>query len=151
MEIFHTYFFTFSTMKSAMIVVLLAGLTLVSGVSAMTMTDDAMMKKDSAMTSETMDKSMKKDTMAKDDKMMMKDDAMMAKKSIASVAASMGYSWGKDRATLASKAGIVGYRGTAKQNGVIRAYLMGMMKDKMAMKDGAMMKDDKMMKDTMAK
>jgi hypothetical protein len=149
MEIFHTYFFTFSTMKSAMIVVLLAGLTLVSGVSAMTMTDDAMMKKDGAMTSESMDKSM-----MKDDKMMAGDAMMMKKQnamSTALLAKSMGYTWSKDRATLATKAGITGYRGTSKQNLMIRTYLMGMMKDKMAMKDSTMMKDDKMMKDTMAK
>ncbi len=128
-----------------MISVLLVGLTLVSGVSAMTMTDGAMMKDDKMM-SGTMDK-----TMMKGDTMMMSDDKMMMKKSPASLANSMGYSWGKDRTTLATKAGIVGYRGTAKQNLAIRTYLMGMMKDKMAMTDGTMMKDDKMMKDTMAK
>jgi hypothetical protein len=46
----------------------------------------------------------------------------------------MWYTWAKDRQMLAEKAGITGYRGTMKQNLVIRAYLMGMMKDKM-MKD----------------
>jgi hypothetical protein len=103
------------------------------------------MMKDEKMASESMDKTMMKDTMMKDDKMMMSSDKMMMKKSTASLANSMGYSWGKDRATLASKAGITGYRGTSKQNLMIRTYLMSMSKDQM------MMKDDKMMKDTMAK
>ncbi len=136
-------FFLF--MKTAMISVLLVGLTLVSGASAMTMTDGAMTKDDKMM-SGTMDKTMMKDTMMKGDTMMMSDDKMMMKKSPAALANSMGYSWGKDRTILAQKAGIVGYRGTVKQNLAIRTYLMGMSKDKM------MMKDDKMMKgDTMAK
>jgi hypothetical protein len=134
------------TMKSAMIAVLLAGLTLVSGVSAMAMTDDTMMMKDDKMMSGAMDKSMMKDTMMKDNKMMMSDDAkMMAKKyirmSTAALAKTMGYTWSTDRTILAEKAGITAYKGTIKQNLMIRTYLMGMMKDKMAMKDGAMMKD----------
>jgi hypothetical protein len=113
-------------MKNTMILVLVSGLTLVSGVSAMEMMDSgAMMHKDNKM---MMPGSM--------DKTMMKDDAkMMAKKSTAAVAASMGYTWSKDRSKLAEMAGVVGYRGTAKQNLIIRTYLIGMMKDKMTMSD----------------
>ena len=146
MEYFHTYFFIFLFMKSAMITVLVAGLTLVSGVSAMTMTDGAMMKDDKMM-SGTMDKTMMKDTMMKDDTM------MMAKKyvrmSTVLIAKSMGYTWSKDRSMLAEKVGITGYKGTLAQNLKIRAFLTS---GEMMIKDGAMMKDDKMMKgDTMAK
>jgi hypothetical protein len=149
----HLFFSLFFLMKTGMILSILATMTLVATTSAMTMTDDAMMKKDT-MSADTMDKSMMKDAMMKEDKMMMVDSAMMMKKqnamSTALLAKTMGYTWMKDRATLASKAGIVGYRGTVKQNLMIRSYLMGMMKDKM-MKDSAMMKDDKMMKDVMTK
>ena len=142
METLHAYFFTFFSMKTGMLLALAASLSLVASASAMTMTDDAMMHKDDKMMSGTMDKSMMKDTMMKGDTMMMKDDAkMMAKKSTAALARSMGYTWSKDRVKLAEMAGVVGYRGTIKQNLTIRTYLMGMMKDKMMMKDGAMMKD----------
>jgi hypothetical protein len=131
-------------MKNAMIAVLLAGLTLVSGVSAMEMMDSgSMMKDDKMMMSGSMDKTMMKDTMKMDDKMMMAKDTMTMKSynrmSTAALAKSMGYTWRTDRAMLATQAGIVGYRGTKTQNLAIRAYLMGMMKDKM------MMADDKMM------
>jgi hypothetical protein len=136
MEVFPYLPFTFLFMKSAMISVLISGLTLVSGVSAMEMMDSGAMMKydDKMMMSDSMDKTMMKDTMMKEDAMMMKDDAkMMAKKSTAAVATSMGYTWSKDRAKLAEMAGVVGYRGTMKQNLAIRTYLMGMMKDKMMM------------------
>ena len=130
-------------MKNAMIAVLLAGLTLVSGVSAMEMMDSgSMMKDDKMMMSGSMDKTMMKDTMKMDDKMMMKDSMTMKsynRMSTAALAKTMGYTWRTDRAMLAEKAGIVGYRGTKTQNLAIRTYLMGMMKDKM------MMTDDKMM------
>jgi hypothetical protein len=125
-----------------MIAVLTAGLTLVSGVSAMTMTDSGtMMKDDKMMTHDkmmtgTMDKTMMKDTMMKDDKMMMKDTMTMKsynRMSTAALAKAMGYTWRTDRAMLAEKAGITGYKGTLKQNLMIRTYLMGMMKDKMMM------------------
>lgn len=127
-----------------MIAVLVGGLTLVSGVSAMTMTDSGTMMKDDKMmthdkmTSGSMDKTMMKDTMMKDDKMMMKDAMTMKsynRMSTAALAKAMGYTWSKDRAMLAEKAGIVGYRGTKTQNLAIRTYLMGMMKDKMMMAD----------------
>jgi hypothetical protein len=120
-------------MKSAMITVLAAGLTLVSGVSAMTMTDSGTMMKDDKMM--THDKMMT-GTMMKDDKMMMKDTMTMKsynRMSTAALAKAMGYTWSTDRAMLAEKAGITGYKGTLKQNLMIRAYLMGMMKDKMMM------------------
>ncbi len=118
-------------MKNAMIAVLISGLTLVSGVSAMEMMDSGSMMKDDKMMSGTMDK-----TMMKDDKMMMKDAMTMKgynRMSTAALAKAMGYIWRTDRAMLAEKAGIVGYRGTKTQNLAIRAYLMGMMKDKMMM------------------
>jgi hypothetical protein len=131
-------------MKSAMIAVLAAGLTLVSGVSAMTMTDSGTMMKDDKMMSGSMthsDTMMKKDTMMKDtmkmdDKMMMKDTMSMKsynRMSTAALAKAMGYTWRTDRVMLAEKAGITGYKGTLKQNLMIRTYLMGMMKDKMMM------------------
>jgi hypothetical protein len=118
-------------MKSAMIAVLTAGLTLVSGVSAMTMTDSGAMMKDDKMMSGSMTHS---DTMM-DDKMI-KDTMTMKsynRMSTAALAKAMGYTWSTDRAMLATKAGITGYRGTLKQNLMIRTYLMGMMKDKMMM------------------
>jgi hypothetical protein len=87
----------------------------------------------------TMDHNTSMMTGAMDRNMSMTDGAMMMKKSTASVAASMGYTWSKDRKTLASKAGIVGYRGTAKQNMVIRTYLVSMMRD-----GGSMMTSDTM-------
>ncbi len=109
-----------------MIAVLISGLTLVSGVSAMTVTDDKMMS--GSMThSDTM---MKKDTMMKDDKMMKSYNRM----STAALAKAMGYSWSTDRAMLAEKASITGYKGTMKQNLMIRTYLMGMKKDTMMTK-----------------
>jgi hypothetical protein len=120
------------TMKSAMIAVLTAGLTLVSGVSAMTMTDSGTMMKDDKMMSGSMthsDTMMKKDTMMKDTMTMKSYNRM----STAALAKAMGYTWRTDRAMLATKAGITGYRGTLKQNLMIRTYLMGMMKDKMTM------------------
>jgi hypothetical protein len=118
-------------MKSVMIVVLVGGLTLVSGVSAMEMMDSgAMMKKDTMVTGSMnphSDGLILKDTMMKDDKMMMVKD--YARMSTASLAKSMGYNWSKDRAMLATQASITGYSGTMKQNLMIRTYLMGMMKD----------------------
>ena len=122
-------------MKNAMIAVLVGGLTLVSGVSAMTMTDSGtMMKDDKMMThdkmmSGSMDKTMMKDTMMKDTMTMKSYNRM----STAALAKAMGYTWRTDRAMLATKAGVTGYRGTMKQNLMIRTYLMGMMKDKMMM------------------
>jgi hypothetical protein len=136
MENLHTYFLTFPIMKSTMIAILIAGLTLVSGVSAMEMMDSgAMMTHDTmmsgSMTHDTMmSGSMTHDTMIKNDTMMIKDYARM---STVSLAKSMGYNWSKDRVMLANKAGIVGYRGTLKQNLMIRNYLMSIMKDKMMM------------------
>jgi hypothetical protein len=118
-------------MKSVMIVVLVGGLTLVSGVSAMEMMDSgAMMKKDTMVTGSMnphSDGLILKDTMMKDDKMMMAKD--YARMSTASLAKSRGYNWSKDRAMLATQASITGYSGTMKQNLMIRTYLMGMMKD----------------------
>jgi thioredoxin 1 len=114
------FIFNIFFMKIGIILTLILSLSLVSSVSAMTVTDDK----------------------------------MMAKKSTSAIATSMGYSWTKDRATLASKAGIVGYRGTVKQNNAIRTYLLSMKKDGAMMKkeDAMMKKDDKMMKgDTMTK
>jgi thioredoxin 1 len=124
-----------------MIWALLVGLTLTSGVSAMTMTDDAMMMKNDTMMSE---------------KMVMKDTVNMSKMSVAALAKHHGYNWSRDRKMLAEKAGIENYRGNVKQNLIIKSYLMSMKKDMMTTedtmmkKDTEMMKDDKMMKkDTM--
>jgi hypothetical protein len=131
MEVFPYLLFTFLFMKSAMIAVLISGLTLVSGVSAMEMMDSGTMMHKDTMMSGSMDK-----TMMKDDKMMTKDMMTMKdynRMSTAMLAKAMGYTWQTDRAMLATKAGITGYRGTAKQNLAIRIYLMGMMKDKMMM------------------
>lgn len=121
-------------MKNAMIAVLISGLTLVSGVSAMEMMDSgSMMKDDKMMMSgsiDKMDKTMMKDTMMKDGKMM-----NMNKMSLQSIVKHCGYNWAKDRKMLAEKAGIMNYSGTTKQNLAIRAYLMGMMKNGTMMKD----------------
>lgn len=106
-------------------------------VSAMEMMDSGSMMKEDKMT-------MSSDGMMKKDTMMMKSDSkMMAKKSTAALAKSMGYTWSIDRVMLAEKAGVTGYTGTAKQNLMIRKYLMSM--------KTSMMKDDKMMGDTMTK
>jgi hypothetical protein len=134
-------------------IALTLALSSVGGAFAMeAMSTDAMMKKDDAM--------MMKDEgamMKKDDTMMMKDDTMMMKKTVvvkyvgpmtpAKVAAKYGYVWSRDRAQLATAAGITGYRGTVRQNLAIVAYLKKsntMMKDAM-MKDAMMKKDDAMM------
>ncbi len=102
----------------------------------MEMTDSgAMMKDDKMMMSGSMNHSdtmMKKDTMMTDSTAMMKKYNRMSTAALASV---MGYTWKKDRTTLATKAGITGYTGTAKQNLMIRKYLMNMMKEKMMMSD----------------
>jgi hypothetical protein len=116
-----------------MIAVLISGLTLVSGVSAMTMTDSgAMMHDDKMMMSGSMDKTMMKDDKMMQDTMTMKSYSRM---STAALANAMGYTWRTDRVMLAEKTGITGYKGTMKQNLMIRTYLMGMMKDKMMMAD----------------
>lgn len=113
---------------------------------------------------------MMKDTMSSE-KMMMKDSMSLSKMSVTAIAKHHGYSWSRDRKMLAKKAGITNYRGTVKQNLMIKSYLMSMKKDMMTddsmmkketsmmkketsmMKDDGMMKkDDKMMKeDTMMK
>jgi hypothetical protein len=132
-------------MKTGMILATLAALSLTASASAMEMMDSGtMMAKDTMMTG-SMDKSMMKDTMMHSDKMMMSDSKMMMKKyvrmSTASLAKSLGYTWSTDRAMLAEKAGVTEYKGTVRQNLQIRTYLMGMMKEKMAMmKDGTMTK-----------
>jgi thioredoxin 1 len=98
---------------------------------------------------------MMKDTMSSD-KMMMQDTMNMSKMSVAALAKHHGYNWSRDRKMLAKKAGITNYQGTAKQNLMIRSYLMSMKKDMMAddsmmKQETSMMKDDSMMKkdDTM--
>jgi hypothetical protein len=108
------------------------------------MSTDAMMKKDVMVKEEGA-------MMMKDDAMMMKAETMMMKKDImvpAKVAAKYGYVWSRDKAKLATAAGIKNYRGTLRQNLIISAYLKKsntMMKDSMMMSDDAMMKGDAMM------
>ena len=121
-----------------MILGLLASSLIVTSVSAAEMSDTMMMKKDTMMS----------------DTMMMKKDTMnMSKMSVTALAKHHGYSWSRDRKMLAKKAGITNYRGTVKQNLMIKSYLMSMKKDMMAddtMMKKDMMTDDKMMKkDTM--
>ncbi len=119
-------------MKTGIMLGLLASSLFITSVSAAEMTDTMMMKKDA----------------------MMKTDTMMMKKSmtVTQLATKHGYSWAKDRKTLAMKAGIKNYRGSVAQNTMIRKYLetMGghtMMKDDKTMKkDTMMIKDDTMMK-----
>lgn len=121
-----------------MILGLLVSSMIVSSTSAMEMMDPAMTK-DTMMMSGSSDTMMHKDTMMKDGMSMGTDTKMMMKKymrmSTASLARSLGYTWSTDRAMLAEKAGVTGYTGTAKQNLMIRKYLMGMMKDGTMMKD----------------
>ncbi len=124
-------------MKTAMILGLIASSLIISSTSAMEMADPAMTK-DTMMMSGSSDTMMHKDMM-KDGMSMGTDTKMMMKKymrmSTASLARSLGYTWSTDRAMLAEKAGVTGYTGTAKQNLMIRKYLMGMMKDGTMMKD----------------
>lgn len=119
-----------------MIIGLVASSVLLTGVSAMEMTDSGtMMKDDKMMMSGSMSHN---DTMIKKDSMTTDSGAMMKKynrMSTAALAKAMWYTWKTDRTTLATKAGITGYTGTAKQNLMIRKYLMNMMKEKMMMTD----------------
>jgi thiol-disulfide isomerase/thioredoxin len=122
-------------MKTGMILGLLASSFIVTSVSAAEMSDTMMMKKDTMMS----------------DTMMMKDTMSMSKMSVTALAKNHGYTWSKDRKMLAQKAGVTNYRGTVKQNLMIRKYLMSMKKDMMAdssmmKKEIPMMKDDTMMK-----
>lgn len=78
---------------------------------------------------------------------MMKDSMSMSKMSVSALAKHHGYTWSKDRKMLAEKAGVTNYRGTVKQNIMIRKYLMSMKKDMMMTDDSMMKKDTTMMKD----
>ena len=83
---------------------------------------------------------MKHDAVIKDS--MMKNTMSMKKMSVAALAKHFGYTWSKDRKTLATMAGVTGYTGTMKQNLVIRAYLIS----HNMMKSDTMMTHDTMMK-----
>lgn len=50
----------------------------------------------------------------------------MKKMSLANLVKYHGYTWSKDRNKLAIMAGIKNYKGTAKQNMMIRSYLMNL-------------------------
>ena len=93
-----------------------------------------------------MSDTMMKDTMSSE-KMMMKDTVNMSKMGVAALAKHHGYNWSRDRKMLAEKAGIKNYRGTVKQNLMIKSYLMSMKKDAMMADDTMMKKDTEMMKD----
>lgn len=85
-----------------------------------TMMHNTMMKKDDEMM-------MSNDGMMMKDTMMMKKDGMMnakAKGTVFNVAKYYGYNWATQKAKLATMAGIENYRGTKKQNLMIRAYLI---------------------------
>ena len=85
---------------------------------------------------EAMTDSMDHDAMMKKDSTMMMSEQNMT---VAQIAKKHGYNWIKDRKSLAEKAGIKNYRGTASQNLKIKAYLMSMSSDSMMKDDGAMM------------
>ncbi|MBP9779246.1 thioredoxin family protein [Candidatus Gracilibacteria bacterium] len=128
--------------KTTLIFGLITSSILVSGVSAMKTMDGGMMHKDTMMTaSGTI---IKKETMMD-----------MSKMSLQAIVNHHGYNWSKDRKKLAMMAGITNYRGTVKQNLMIRAYLLSDigMKDAMMKKDSmvnttdTMMKKDEMKKD----
>jgi thiol-disulfide isomerase/thioredoxin len=119
-------------MKTAMILGLLTSSILVSSASATEAMDGAMMQKD-AMTTSVSGTTMKKDTIMKDDKMM-----YMSSMSLMTIVKYSGYNWSKDRKKLATMAGIKNYRGTAKENLIIRAYLLS----SMSMADTNMTKKD---------
>ena len=119
-------------MKTAMILGLLTSSLLISGASAMEAMDGAMMQKDMTATSMS-DTTMQKDTVMKDDKKM-----NMSSMSLMAIIKYSGYNWSKDRNKLATMAGIKNYRGTAKENLIIRAYLLS----SKSMTDTNMMKKD---------
>ena len=149
----HIYFLVFFFMRIfttlAMFTAMIA--TSLVQVSAMASNDGAMMDKNT-------DAMMKKDTLTTDSSMMKHNDMMtgstvmtgdkmmttdMTKMSLIEIAKHCGYTWSKDRVKLAKMAGIKNYRGTAKQNTAIRAYLLS---DKGMADAATMMKKDSMMK-----
>lgn len=100
----------------------------------------------SSVSAAEMSGTMMKDTMSSGT-MMMKDTMNMSKMSVSALAKHHGYTWSKDRKMLAEKAGVSNYRGTVKQNIMIRKYLMSMKKDMMMTDDSMMKKEAPMMKD----
>lgn len=91
-------------------------------------------------------KMMHKDTMTSSGTMMESDKMMdMSKMSLQAIVKYYGYNWSKDRKNLATLAGIKNYRGTLKQNLMIRSYLTsskGMSNANIMKKEDAMMKMD---------
>ena len=149
----HIYFLVFFFMRIfATLAVFTAVIaTSLVQVSAMTSSDGTMMDKNT-------DAMMKKDVLTTDSSMMKHDDMMtgttvtagdkmmttdMSKMSLIEIAKHCGYTWSKDRVKLAKMAGIKNYRGSVKQNAVIRAYLLS---DKGMADAATMMKKDSMMK-----
>ena len=94
-------------MKNRILLGLVAGIVFMGSVSAMEMMDSGSMM---------------------DHPTMMTHDSMMKKPtgSVILIAKYYGYTWKTDRAKLATMAGISHYRGTMKQNLIIRAYLLQM-------------------------
>lgn len=115
-------------MKTLLTAGLVLATTAFGATSSFAMSMDSM-QKDAMMKNDTITSS---DTMMKSDTMMMTNTHM----SVSGLAKSKGYNWMKDRTSLATKAGIKNYRGTAAQNLIIKKYLM----------NDAMMKSDMMMK-----
>jgi thiol-disulfide isomerase/thioredoxin len=115
-------------MKTGIILVLVASSLIITSLSAAEMTDTMMVKKDSMLTDSS--------TMKMYDRM-----------SVVAIAKQMGYTWKSDRMKIAKMAGINGYRGTAKQNMMIRNYLLKSMK--MTTGESMMKHDDSMKKDMM--
>ena len=142
----HIYFLVFFFMRIfaplAIFTVVIAS-SLVQVSAMMNKNTDAMMKKDPLTTDSSMIKHndmMTGSTVTTGDKMMTTD---MTKMSLIEIAKHCGYTWSKDRVKLAKMAGIKNYRGTAKQNTAIRAYLLS---DKGMADAATMMKKDSMMK-----
>ena len=142
----HIYFLVFFFMRIfaplAIFTVVIAS-SLVQVSAMMNKNTDAMMKKDPLTTDSSMIKHndmMTGSTVTTGDKMMTTD---MTKMSLIEIAKHCGYTWSKDRVKLAKMAGIKNYRGTAKQNAAIRAYLLS---DKGIADAATMMKKDSMMK-----
>ena len=110
-------------------------------VSAMSMEGSGAMMDHAMMSGST--HTMMKDKMTMKSDGMMKGTMSMKHMSVAALAKHFGYTWSKDRKTLATMAGVTGYTGTRAQNLVIRAYLTS---DKMMMKSDTTMTHDTMQK-----
>ena len=89
-----------------------------------TMVDNSTMVK-TDMRAPMKDTDEKMENKMKNDKMMMKD---LKKMYVAELVVHYGYNWKKDRAMFADKAGIKKYTGTAKQNLMIKKYILDMAK-----------------------